>query len=216
MEEETKQCPFCGESIKVQAKKCKHCGKWLNESDKQQNITSLTKACPYCGEEIPYAARICPNCKENLYKSNDKVIIIVLSAILGIILLTGLISLICHSVGGKAPNCEAKETKEQLIGIFKENSSCYKSINQSTIDSIVVKTPLAESYDKDIDKYTCTANIYMKSTTGGFRFDSDYSYFNKKHYTSYKSDRINYSSQISEGRPVVMSSTSYGWDGFEE
>ena len=32
---ETKSCPFCGEEIVSAAKKCKHCGEWLN-SEKMQ------------------------------------------------------------------------------------------------------------------------------------------------------------------------------------
>jgi len=31
MAEQTKNCPFCGEEILAVAKKCKHCGKWLEE-----------------------------------------------------------------------------------------------------------------------------------------------------------------------------------------
>ena len=26
-----KQCPYCGEDISINAKKCKHCGEWLTE-----------------------------------------------------------------------------------------------------------------------------------------------------------------------------------------
>ena len=33
-ENETKQCPYCSEEILATAKKCKHCGEWLEESDK--------------------------------------------------------------------------------------------------------------------------------------------------------------------------------------
>jgi hypothetical protein len=29
--EKTKKCPFCGEEILAAAKKCKHCGKWLEQ-----------------------------------------------------------------------------------------------------------------------------------------------------------------------------------------
>lgn len=34
MSNETKQCPFCGEQILAQAKKCKHCEEWLVDNPK--------------------------------------------------------------------------------------------------------------------------------------------------------------------------------------
>ena len=112
----------------------------------------------------------------------------------------------------KAPNCEAKATKEQLIEIFKQNSSTYKALDKSTISSIEVYLPLAESYDKDIDKYSCTAEIYMQSTPDGFQMNDGSYYsgiFNKKYYKSYKTERITYSSRLSEGEHIVLSSTRY-------
>lgn len=30
--EKTKRCPYCGEEILAIAKKCKHCGEWLDET----------------------------------------------------------------------------------------------------------------------------------------------------------------------------------------
>ena len=42
MEQETKNCPYCGEEIMATAKKCKHCGEWLvkvtNEPVQQASV----------------------------------------------------------------------------------------------------------------------------------------------------------------------------------
>lgn len=35
--ENTKRCPFCGETIKKEAKKCRHCGEWLTEKPLPKN-----------------------------------------------------------------------------------------------------------------------------------------------------------------------------------
>ena len=35
-----KKCPFCAEEIKTTAKKCKHCGEWLDKNDNIQTETS--------------------------------------------------------------------------------------------------------------------------------------------------------------------------------
>ena len=59
--QETKQCPYCGETINIAAKKCKHCGEWLEEK-----VEEDPKAvnCPYCGEEILAVAKKCKHCGE--------------------------------------------------------------------------------------------------------------------------------------------------------
>lgn len=63
---QTKECPFCGEEININAIKCKHCGEFLNEEQKQHVIVQSTKECPYCGEEININAVKCKHCGEYL------------------------------------------------------------------------------------------------------------------------------------------------------
>lgn len=36
-ESQIKQCPYCGEDISINAKKCKHCGEWLEEKPQTVN-----------------------------------------------------------------------------------------------------------------------------------------------------------------------------------
>lgn len=65
MSDETKNCPFCGETINIDAKKCKHCGEWLEEKTAEE---PATVKCPYCGEDILSTAVKCKHCGEWLKK----------------------------------------------------------------------------------------------------------------------------------------------------
>lgn len=70
-ENETKTCPYCGETILAIAKKCRYCGEWLDEP---QPEAKKTKECPVCGEEIDADAVVCPVCHENIddYEKRQK------------------------------------------------------------------------------------------------------------------------------------------------
>ncbi|MDO4159334.1 MAG: zinc-ribbon domain-containing protein [Prevotellaceae bacterium] len=63
MGKETKQCPYCGEEILSVAKKCKHCGEWLETTSPEP---AKMIECPICGEEISEDADICPYCNEKV------------------------------------------------------------------------------------------------------------------------------------------------------
>ena len=39
MAEEMKNCPYCGKEILAVAKKCKHCGQWLDKENSTQTIS---------------------------------------------------------------------------------------------------------------------------------------------------------------------------------
>lgn len=68
MEQETKRCPYCGEEILAVAKKCKHCGEWLNK-DEEKDDEKVMIPCPVCGEMIEEGINQCPYCQESLVKN---------------------------------------------------------------------------------------------------------------------------------------------------
>ena len=82
------KCPFCGEEIQITAKKCKHCGEWLNNH------------CPICGELIPESSTICPICNTPIKKQNKKdysnvFLILSILSIIASIIITLLFALVC-------------------------------------------------------------------------------------------------------------------------
>ena len=43
---EKKLCPYCGEEIMAVARKCKHCGKWLDKKDEHVVLTIEPQRAP--------------------------------------------------------------------------------------------------------------------------------------------------------------------------
>ena len=64
-ENATKNCIFCGQKIAETAKKCKHCGKWLDEQE---------KVCPYCLEKIPLSAKKCSHCGSVVQRKKSELV----------------------------------------------------------------------------------------------------------------------------------------------
>lgn len=125
----------------------------------------------------------------------------------------------------KAKNCEHEDVKNLAINIYKQNDYYYKYIDETSIDSIFLRSPVATSYDSNIDKYSCKGVIVLQSKRG-FK-PIEYGYGNKFYSLAgynYTSDNvpaikkaieircpITYTSQISEGSTTVYS--SYCGDG---
>lgn len=57
MEKEMKECPYCWEEILANARKCKHCGEFLDWTQREQTAVATSI--------IPYSRKItihCPSC----------------------------------------------------------------------------------------------------------------------------------------------------------
>jgi len=67
--EETKRCPYCGEEILAIAKKCKHCGEWLESEE--EAIHQKQIVCPVCGEQIDDGLDVCPICNESIHAKEN-------------------------------------------------------------------------------------------------------------------------------------------------
>jgi hypothetical protein len=58
--DDTHPCPYCGETILRVAKKCKHCGEFLERKPEAGGMTIIH--CPDCGKDVSSRAPACPNC----------------------------------------------------------------------------------------------------------------------------------------------------------
>jgi uncharacterized CHY-type Zn-finger protein len=65
-EDQTRQCPYCKETINARALKCKHCG-----SSVQPTLPDHDGVCPFCKESIHPEAVICPHCRSQLVGAAD-------------------------------------------------------------------------------------------------------------------------------------------------
>lgn len=69
--EGTKRCPYCGEEILAVARKCKHCGEWLDKEEPKKEEKKMV-ACPVCGEDIEEGTEVCPYCHERVGQEKSK------------------------------------------------------------------------------------------------------------------------------------------------
>lgn len=66
MEQETKNCPYCGEKIMATAKKCKHCGEWLEptqsaieDSNESETVNDVYEQPEEVAVELSTREKVC-------------------------------------------------------------------------------------------------------------------------------------------------------------
>ena len=66
MDKDTKNCPYCGEIININAKKCKYCKTWIVKQEEEYI------RCPFCQEPVLADAEKCPHCGEWLVDESNE------------------------------------------------------------------------------------------------------------------------------------------------
>jgi hypothetical protein len=95
-----KKCPYCTADIPLEAKKCKHCGEWVEPRDPpasdpaelkltlQPPTRGPTKPCPYCSALIPANAWTCMYCKRGVIGGRPLAIGVVVLVFLVVMIFT--------------------------------------------------------------------------------------------------------------------------------
>ncbi len=136
------------------------------------------KNCPYCGEEIKSSAIKCKHCGEMLNKDekisfnlSKKALFNVLP--IALIVIAAIITLIFIINHNSLPKCDSTVAENQIKKIYENKSLIYEDY-RNEIDHLSLEYPKTDSYDKDIQKYTCSGvlNFHAKEDSDGFLYVS--------------------------------------------
>ena len=111
----------------------------------------------------------------------------VIFIILGMVILTSAGVLIYNSYS--LPKCDSKYVEETVISIFKQTDRIYLP-NKDNVATITMSNFIPISYDKSINKYSCSANLTMHSKAdspiffvvpyNSFTFDVNYDIYKER------------------------------------
>lgn len=125
-EHDTKKCPHCGEEIKAQAIKCKHCRKFINDAENNIEQTEIT---------------------EINEKHDNKALTFVCVGLLFVILSAGAICLAQYNTSNAAL------PRHELVAPASSSLTMKEAIEQITIQDTAIREVLSKNLsDKDKDK----------------------------------------------------------------
>ncbi|MDE7136266.1 MAG: hypothetical protein K2N91_06510 [Muribaculaceae bacterium] len=150
---ETKTCPYCGGEIMIVAKKCKHCGKWLDESynSADHEIETTPQSYEAVENETPQS------------ETNNKFFLI--AGVLGIILI---IIIICSGLNKKSNQVS------EVPGDYIEDQ-VYPVEEVVAIDEEVIAIDPVYDIQETGDNYYRTQEYESASSYSSYEEDVDYS-----------------------------------------
>lgn len=124
------------------------------------------KKCPFCGKEIKKDATMCKYCMKRLDENDSNgisSILVITLSVVAVLLVVGVVYGICKMFESTTlPKCDSKFAEQQVLEIFKQHNDKYKEyVDYGLLSDIKFSNPAPESYDKDIKRYECTADVTM-------------------------------------------------------
>lgn len=167
-ERQTKKCPFCGEEININAKKCKFCKNWIDEEI----------LCPYCQEKIKKSAKKCRFCGEWLdkstpeedknsfknfkfdFNSKTKKIVVISSVVF-------IIAAVCFLIAAiRVPSCSSKTIDKKLTQHLLQKYSILSDVRINETETV----------SKNKNGYTCSAELSGVTEEDTVPFSVKYTY----------------------------------------
>ena len=128
------------------------------------------KKCPFCGKEIKKDATMCKYCMKRLDENDSNgisSILVITLSVVAVLLVVGVVYGLCKILESTTlPKCDSQFAEQQVLDIFKQHNPIYQDyVKYGLLGDIKFSNPAPESYDKDIKRYECTADVTMYPNT---------------------------------------------------
>lgn len=176
-----RNCKYCGGEVSDTAKKCKHCGEWLNEENEQTEVNKPNiKTCEYCGGDVPFTAKKCIHCGENFIEehqqkslnknaqikndsNNNKALILIVCITLVVFLV--IIILIIFNKSGVFDNLNSNAI-EKIIKTANTTEQGYEDVGQ--------ESKIYKLMEKDYNQISNFKDKQTGADTYAFRVQTDW------------------------------------------